>query len=94
MQGLAVGRMVHYVLSGGRSAGQVRPAIVVRNWDDEALSYPPGTCNLHVFLDGANDTGSECEATSGWIGSVHFDETEAQTGRGYKPGTWHWPPRV
>jgi len=94
MQGLAVGRVVHYVLSSGRSAGQVRAAIVVRNWDDEATSYPPGTCNLHVFLDGTNDAGAECEATSGWIGSAHFDETEAQAGRGYKPGTWHWPPRV
>lgn len=45
------GRTGHIAHSGnGASAGDVYPAMVVRDWDE-----PAGTVNLQVFLDG-NDT--------------------------------------
>lgn len=104
----SVGRVVHYTLRDGRSAGQNRPAIVVRAWDDEQTSYPPGTVNLQVFLDGSNDDGAEGidgnaspVALTTWVASVHEDDPTAMAervaqgrGPGYQPGTWHWPPRV
>lgn len=53
MQDLYVGRIVNYVLPDGRSAGQVRPAIVVRVWNDVSSDLiAQGYCNLQVFTDG------------------------------------------
>ncbi len=49
------GRMVRYVLASGRSAGQARPAMVVRDWSENGN----GCVNLQVFLDGSNDAGAE-----------------------------------
>jgi len=49
------GRMVRYVLASGRSAGQARPAMVVRDWSEKGN----GCVNLQVFLDGSNDSGAE-----------------------------------
>lgn len=79
---LAVGRIVHYVLSTAdlgsghqRVAGEHRPAIVVKVWTS--------TCaNLQVFTDSAND------GLSGtlWATSKVEDVNGAQ-------GTWHWPER-
>lgn len=90
MDGLAVGRLVHYVLKGGRSEGDHRPAIVVRNWVADGSPqnvYPEGYVNLVVFLDGYND-GTPTEVsnyggTVAWATSVHYSE-------GLEPGTWHW----
>ena len=48
------GQMVRYVLTSGRSAGQSRPAMVVRDWSEKGN----GCVNLQVFLDGSNDTGA------------------------------------
>lgn len=49
------GRMVRYVLASGRSAGQARPAMVVRDWSENGN----GCVNLQVFLDGSNDAGAD-----------------------------------
>lgn len=88
--GLTEGRIVHYVLPDGRSAGQIRPAIVVRVWRDvEPDLIAQGYCNLQVFTDGTNDYDSEALAGTRvlWATSiVHSDTGE--------PGTWHYPPKV
>jgi hypothetical protein len=79
MQGLTPGRIVHYVLNEGPSAGTHRPAIVVHVWGES------GTCNLQVFTD--SDEGAKYNdelLPVLWATSVAFDDGE-------KPGhTWHW----
>ncbi len=74
-----VGSMVRYVLPDGRSAGEVRPAVVVRIWDEPKTV---GTSNLNVFTDGDNDY----PGTDGllWATSITYDKSGA-------PGTWHLP---
>lgn len=98
MDGLTVGSQVLYVLESGKSKGQIRPAIVVRDWSDaHVASYPDGTVNLQVFTDGLNDElatvfASEqnkeitmkCVDLMVWRTSVHYSENE-------EPGTWHFP---
>lgn len=85
MEGLAVGRFVHYVLSDG----QHRAAVIVRIFPEMAAE---GTVNLYVFLDGANDArvphGAEITPGMIWATSAHYDEV------GDKEHTWHWPERV
>ncbi len=95
--GLAVGRIVHYVLESGRCKGEHRPAIVVRNWKTEN-----GMVQLQVFTDGMNDGFRESiagmqsngeavalnfSANTQWRTSVHYSDNK-------EPGTWHWPERV
>jgi len=97
-----IGRIVHYVLREGRSAGESRAAIVVRVWGDDTSP------NLQVYLDGSNDDGSEFRGAPGdrapafgWATSVPFDDpaemaehvSEGDGKPGYQPGSWHWPPR-
>src|SRR3990167_2997375 len=43
-----VARLYHFVLPDGRSKGQCRPLLVVREWS-------PGMVNGLVFLDSSND---------------------------------------
>lgn len=71
---------MHYVLPEGRSAGEHRPAIVVRLWEPGGGST--GYAQLQVFTDAGNDGMNPVE----WKTSVLFDENG-------KPGTWHWPER-
>ena len=74
---ITVGRIVHYVLPDGPYAGDVRPAIVVRVWNQDL-----GAVNLQVFTDQSND-GFDTGVV--WATSVvHDQETK-------KPRTWHWP---
>jgi len=101
MEGLTVGRIVHYVLESGRSKGEHRPAIVVRDWSNPELPGSDGMVQLQVFTDGGNDgletsfpvnnglAGSYTRQTDLmiWRTSVHYDIHLA-------PGTWHWPERV
>lgn len=76
-----IGRIVLYVLPPGhRNAGQIRPAIVVQNWNPEML-HPP--LNLHVFHDPANDESVHPSHTC----SVQYSDAPIQR-------TWHWPPRL
>lgn len=90
-----VGRIVHYVMSDGRSAGDHRPAIIVRVWGEEQVASGQlpesalGTVQLQVFTDGTNDESIDTAYTSGiaWKTSVRHDELAGN-------GTWHWPERV
>lgn len=93
-QSPSIGRIVHYQPRGG---SRPLPAVVVRVWDG-AASYPAGTVNLQVFLDGTNEacdrdpanpsfTAEEMARGMAWRTSVHHSEEPA-------PHTWHWPPRV
>ncbi|MBN3993884.1 MAG: hypothetical protein HWQ36_26220 [Nostoc sp. NMS2] len=84
--GLTEGRIVHYVLPDGRSAGQVRPAIVVRVWRDVSPDLiAQGYSNLQVFTDGDNDYPGA--GMTIWATSKVYSEN-------HEPGTWHWPPKV
>lgn len=84
LEGLTEGRIVHYVLpeDAGPSAGQHRPAIVVKVWRvlPEGTPPPNGTSDLQVFTDGENDQLPDMM----WKTSVEYDEHGG-------PGTWHWP---
>ncbi len=102
MEGLAVGRIVHYVLESGHSKGEHRPAIVIRDWSNKTTPGSDGMVQLQVFTDGWNDgletifgvsNGLEPIGTVKqidliiWRTSVHYDENK-------EPGTWHWPERA
>lgn len=81
MEDLTEGRIVHYVLPHGSSAGEHRPAIIVKVWGS-GYSYPDGTVNLQVFTDGMND-GENYAQPPLWMTSVLHDPNGA-------PDTWHW----
>lgn len=82
MAGLTEGRNVHFVLA----PGEHRPAIIVKVW-----SHYSGSCNMQVFLDGANDRyhnallpdDFDFEKGMVWKTSVLYSENK-------EPGTWHW----
>ena len=76
MPGLTEGRDVHFVLPDGPSAGQHRPAIVVKVWIQ-------GYVNLIVFMDGTND-GMPPGGYLRWETSVGYDP-DVKGAR-----TWHW----
>lgn len=100
---LDIGRIVHYVLEDGDNAGEERPAIVVRVWNDDCVQ-------LQVFTDGSNDY-QESPNMSGRVRAAlaidatapadkeHVHRTVAymvwKTSRVHNanklPGTWHWP---
>lgn len=96
---LSNGRIVHYVLKEGRSAGQSRAAMVVNAWDGDSPHV-----NLHVYLDGHNDQGSEFEK-KGVAAQVEHPSHNAEIllghaysspydSEGKMPGSWHWPELV
>lgn len=74
---LRIGRLVNYVLPDGRSAGEVRPAIVVKIWN-----MATGYVNLQVFTDGSNDGERWADGIT-WVTSILYSEEP-------KPNTWHW----
>jgi hypothetical protein len=85
----SIGRVVHYVLESGRSAGEHRAALIVNCFGPDCPHQ-----NLCVFLDGINDEGSEFR---------NGDENTLMIGHAYSapydpegklPGSWHWPERV
>lgn len=83
MRGLAVGRIVHYVLDNGQNTGEHRPAQIVHVWNDS------GMVNLVVTLDGLNDTDAAANGVTNdklhmWATSRMFDDVDK------RPGTWHW----
>lgn len=85
MEGLTEGRIVHYIMPGGKH----RPAIIVNVHDQET-----GSVNLQVFLDNLNDNAgmdfnvSQHEAGLRWITSVLPDQD------GKQDDTWHWIERA
>lgn len=89
MSQVSVGRIVNYVLPKDHPrAGEVRPAIVVRVWNQVGALANAGMSNLQVFLDGRNDDpAAAVNGPTKWVGSVLYSEAP-------EPGTWHWPPRT
>ncbi|MEO7716278.1 MAG: hypothetical protein ABIY70_08740 [Capsulimonas sp.] len=84
--GLTEGRVVHYVLDKGPSAGQIRPAFVVRVWNRTSTDKASRGCvQLQVFTDAPNDQLENVVHRS----SVLYDD-------GPEPalGTWRWPARA
>lgn len=79
MEGLTEGRIVHYVLPDGPSAGEHRAAVIVKVWRNVA-SACQGYCNLMVFLDGAND------GTASYL----LWKTSKCYSDGKELDTWHW----
>ena len=89
MDGLIEGRIVHYVMPGGKHT----PAIIVKVWNENGLS------NLQVFTDGSNALPYTPEEKT-QFSSFGIDLEQVahghiwQTSRSYseepQPGTWHW----
>lgn len=89
-----VGRIIHYVLDTGRSAGDHRPAVIVRVWGEDQVAAGTldpsalGTVQLQVFTDTSPDGGYNDELPPVmWKSSVPHDESG-------KRGSWHWPERA
>lgn len=90
IQTATVGRIVHYTLPAGRSAGQIRPGVIVRVWGPECV-------NLQVFTDGDNDqldirgvpvpAPESASSPTLWVTSAKLGPVEQQ-------GAWHWQPRA
>ena len=84
MEGVEIGRIVHFVLPGGEE----RPMLILRVWNAST-----GYVNGLVFRDGSNDDAElpiprmnqadvRCDV---WMTSVPYDgETKAER-------SWHWP---
>ena len=100
---LMPGVIVHYVLGsegpGNGRRGEVRPAMVVRVWDDvgaadvpAAERQEPPLVQLQVFLDGTNDDPIDGAALT-WRTSVPY-ATVPEDGGELVQGTWHWPALV
>ena len=88
MDGLTVGRLVHYVVA----PGECRSALIVRVFT-ESTNPEMGIANLQVFVDGQNDErylplqGVKLSDGAWWCTSAHYSEAHERF-------TWHWPERV
>jgi hypothetical protein len=90
MEGLGIGRIVHYVLPDGSHRGEHRPAIVVRYWGETDPNDKVGMCNLQVFTDSDKDsTYNDNLPQVMWVTSAHFYSNDGE--RSAELGTWHWP---
>ncbi|MBI2020137.1 hypothetical protein HYS94_01835 [Candidatus Daviesbacteria bacterium] len=88
MDGLQIGRIVHYVLwphETNHGFPEHKAAIITNLFGNDGLA------NLTVFMDWSNDKkDSPGDAMSGplcWATSRPYSEEP-------KPGTWHWPEKV
>lgn len=79
MDGLTIGRIVHYVFPG--PFGDECPATVVGVWQD-------GLVNLQLFPDSDNEgkNNQRVRLEDRWRTSIKFSENKG-------PHTWHWPER-
>lgn len=94
MEGVSVGRIVHYVMEEGhQEAGHVRPAMIVALFEPQGGAA--GMVQLQVFTDGSND-GEEAKSGIIWRTSIPFADQRVPEDQKFPwPGrTWHWPPRV
>lgn len=84
----SIGRVVHYVLLGGASQGEHRPALIVK-------VEKHGSCWLNVMKARSDDFSGEpnsgCGTGSQSASSVVSYVFEDASGL---PGTWHWPERA
>ncbi len=81
MDKVSIGDRVHCVLEDGPSAGQERPAVIVKVLDQRHLG--PGCITLQVFTDATSD------------GPGYLAGIAQKSLRNYSKipflGTWHWP---
>ncbi len=89
MEGVGVGRLVHYT-DPKFAGGECRAALIVRVWNEQ------GTCNLTVFPDWGNDhrAGPSDNGGSFWATSVQNREVLLAANPEIVGPTWHWPERV
>lgn len=101
MEGLVEGRIVHYVLSEGRSKDEHRPAIIVKVWESHKAQ---GTVNMQVFTDGSNDgletvfPVHDASQLGKAVPTSHVSRqvdlmvwrTSVHYSESKEPGTWHW----
>jgi hypothetical protein len=88
MEGLTIGRIVHYVMESGLSQGAHRPAIVVRDWNKEN-----GLVQLQVFTDSMSDRYVADDYEFGNSPNV-LHRASVRYSENKEEGTWHWPERV
>lgn len=82
MEGLCIGRVVHYVLNSGIHVGEHRMALVSGVVDKEV-----GIINVQVVSDGPGDGHPLYPCGLTWMGHIRHDDDAL-------PGTWHWPERA
>lgn len=85
MEGVAIGRIVHYFHP---RYTRPRAAIIVEDWGDGGGDA--GRVNLRVFLDGTNDSLENNHATSWETSVVHKSAAAEQHAAHY----WDWPARA
>lgn len=74
--------MIHYVLPEGPSAGQCRPGVIVRVWNQET-----GMSNLNVHLDGSNDGGGSLLMAAPSVSYAKGAPSSTGVGSAH---SWHW----
>lgn len=83
MEGVAVGRIVHY--RGDVGGGECRAALIVRDWKGEN-----GVVNLTVFPDVGNDRDADTVAYPATVSRTSIVHEDHASG----PASWHWPERA
>lgn len=84
MEGVTVGRVVHYVPREEESKypNECRAGIITKVWSDD------GVVQLSVFMDGSNDSPDYAYPKNVvWRTSIRYSESNEH-------GTWHWPERA
>jgi len=94
------GRIVHYVVPGGPTAGEHRAAIVV---DDQARPDGRGDweLDLHVWFRPQDEPGlpsldvyeDAAYARKRRELSTYVQHAQADNSGAANPGSWHWPER-
>lgn len=79
----SIGRLVHYTLIDGPTAGQIRPAIITNVHAGESPASESTLVDLQVILNGDGQTAAGDHAGPlAWKTSVP---------QGDAPGQWHYP---
>ncbi|MDP1580643.1 MAG: hypothetical protein Q8M02_10210 [Candidatus Didemnitutus sp.] len=79
----SIGRLVHFTLNDGPSAGQIRPAIITNVHAGESPANESTLVDLQVFLNGDGQTAAGDHA-----GPLVWKTSVAQ---GDSVGQWHYP---
>lgn len=82
-----VGRIVHATIKDSRGNLVVRPAIIVRVWND----VPTAAVNLQVFADSDAPVTDYNDGLPNvfWVTSAIYQETAGQMEK-----AWSWPPKA
>lgn len=83
----SIGRIVHATIKDERGNLVIRPAIIVRVWNE----VPSGSVNLQVFADSDAPTSDYNDGLPNvfWVTSAIY-----QPEAGKMEKSWSWPPRV